>query len=483
MISFLDMDQGRTFELDARDALSADALRRFAHDAVDWMVDYMTEPGGDGPILSPELTKDVFDLFREELPIEGSAPAAVFEEFREKIVPHATHLQSPGNFAYIPNSTGVVGVVADILAATMNQNVSLVRGGPTAAAVEAQVVGWLQSLLAYPKSGSGVLTSGGSLANLMGLALARHRAGAGDDLTFYFSEETHSSMDRALRFLGLPPEALRRLPTDDKFRMSPEALEQAVKDDRARGKRPAAVVATVGTIGSGAVDPLEELAGVCERYGLWLHVDGAYGALSAAAESGAWMRSGLARTDSLSIDPHKWLFVPVGTSCLLVRDVDFMRRFFTVVPEYLKVSASEGEIRQPMEHTMELSRRFRALRLWMSLKVYGARAVREKIEDHLRWTQLFASWVEAAPGFELSAPVVTSTVCFRYVPSEVESEEALDRLNEELMERMNREPGLFVSRNRLRGRFTQRVCITHLRTTENDILRLWESYQKLAVTL
>ncbi len=469
--------------MDARDGLSADALRRFAHDAVDWMVDYMSEPGGGGPILSPELTKDVFGLFREELPIEGSAPAAVFEEFREKIVPDATHLQSPGNFAYIPNSTGVVGVVADILAATMNQNVSLVRGGPTAAAVEAQVVGWIQSLLDYPKSGGGVLTSGGSLANLMGLALARHRAGPGDDLTFYFSEETHSSIDRALRFLGLPLEAIRRLPTDDKFRMSPEALEQAVKDDRARGKKPAAVVATAGTIGSGAVDPLEELAGLCKRYGLWLHVDGAYGALAAAAEGGAWMRSGLALVDSLSIDPHKWLFVPVGTSCLLVRDVDAMRRFFTVVPEYLKVSASEGEIRQPMEHTMELSRRFRALRLWMSLKIYGARAVREKIEDHLRWTQLFASWVEAAPGFELSAPVMTSTVCFRYVPSDVESEGALDRLNEELMERVNREPGLFVSRNRLRGRFTQRVCITHLRTTEDDVRRLWEAYQKLAATL
>ncbi len=476
-------EKRRTFELDARDALSADSLRRFAHDAVDWMVDYLIEPGGNGPILSPELTKDVFDLFREELPIEGRSPAAVFEEFREKIVPHATHLQSPGNFAYIPNSTGVVGVVADLLAATMNQNVSLVRGGPTAAAVEAQVVGWIQSLLAYPKSGGGVLTSGGSLANLMGLALARHRAGAGDDLTFYFSEETHSSMDRALRFLGLPPEALRRLPTDDQFRMSPEALEQAVREDRARGKRPAAVVATAGTIGSGAVDPLEELSAVCGRHGLWLHVDGAYGALSAAAESGAWMRAGLALSDSLSIDPHKWLFVPIGTSCLLVRDVDAMRRLFTVVPEYLKVSTSEGEICQPMEHTMELSRRFRALRLWMSLKVYGAGAVRAKIEDHLRWAQLFASWIEAAPGFELSAPVMTSTVCFRYVPSEVESEEALDRLNEELMERMNCEPGLFVSRNRLRGRFTQRLCITHLRTTENDIRRLWEAYQKLAATL
>ena len=266
--------------------------------------------------------------------------------------------------------------------------------------------------------------------------------------------------------------------------MSPVALKEAMTSDRSRGRRPAAVVATAGTIGSGAVDPLEELADVCREEQIWLHVDGAYGALTAAAPSGAWMRAGLARADSVSLDPHKWLFVPIDTSCLLVRDPDAMRRFFTVVPEYLKVSAAESEdVHQPMEHTIELSRRFRALRLWMVLKAYGARAVRERIEEHLALARELASWIEAEPRFFLTAPVATSTVTFRFEPPGVENEEALDRLNERFLERLQREDGLFLSRNRLRGRFTLRACITHLRTREQHVRHFWEACRRVAAEL
>jgi aromatic-L-amino-acid decarboxylase len=204
-------------------------------------------------------------------------------------------------------------------------------------------------------------------------------------------------------------------------------------------------------------------------------VDGAYGALAAAAPSGSWMRAGLSRADSLSLDPHKWLFVPIDTSCLLVRDPDFMRNFFTVVPEYLKVSAPEQEdVHQPMQHTVELSRRFRALRLWMALKTYGARAVRSKIEEHLGLARELAAWIEAEPGFELAAPVETSTVAFRHLPGD-QTPEALERWNETIFDRLSRRPGFFVSRNRLRGRFTLRACITHLRTTRADVRRFWDA--------
>jgi aromatic-L-amino-acid decarboxylase len=366
-----------------------------------------------------------------------------------------------------------VGIVADLLASTLNQNVSLVRGGASAAAVEDLVVRWLRSLLGLRADGGGVLASGGSLANLMGLALAREKAARKDGLVFYVSDEVHSSIERGLRFLGVAPEALRRLPADDAFHLSPALLREAAVRDRAAGLTPAAVIATAGTIGSGAVDPLEDLGEVCRDLGLWLHVDGAYGALAAAAPSGSFLRAGLDVADSLSLDPHKWLFVPIDTSCLLVKDVESLRRFFTVVPEYLKVSAADQEVAQPMESTIELSRRFRALRLWMSLKVYGAGAIRARIEEHLKLARGLASWIEADPRFELSAPVETSTVAFRYVPSRDLSAGELDRLNEALFDRLNREPGLFLSRNRLRGRFTLRACITGLRTREEDVSRLW----------
>jgi aromatic-L-amino-acid decarboxylase len=469
-------------ELPGREDLSPEALRSFAHEAVDWMIAYLTS-FGEKPIQPKEPAARVFDRLREDLPERGSPPGEVLQEFVSRIVPFATDLQHPGNFGYIPNSTGVVGIVADLLAATLNQNVSLVRGGASAAAIEVQVVRWLRSILGLAGDGGGVLTSGGSLANLMGLSLAREKAGRGKELVFYGSEEIHSSIDRGLRFLGIPKEALRRLPADDAFHLSPIALREAVEGDRSRGLSPAAVVATAGTIGSGAVDPLEDLAEVCRDLGLWLHVDGAYGALAAAAPSGAFFRAGLARADSLSLDPHKWLFVPIDTSCLLVKDVVSMRRFFTVIPEYLKVSPSEQEVPQPMESTIELSRRFRALRLWMVLKAYGAQAVRARIEEHLALARKLASWIESDPYFELAAPVETSTVAFRYVPAPGLGPGELDRVNEAMFDRLNREPGLFLSRNRLRGRFTLRACITGLRTTEKDVRRLWEACGAAAAEL
>lgn len=441
------------------------------------MISYLAR-FGEEPILPREPASRVFSLLREDLPEKGAPPADVLNEFQRRVVPFATCLQHPGNFGYIPNSTGVVGIVADLLASTLNQNVSLVRGGASAAAIEDQAVRWLRSLLGLAPAGGGVLTSGGSLANLMGLALAREKAGLRDGLVFYAFDEIHSSIERGLRFLGIPSEALRRLAADDAFHLNPSVLREAIERDRSLGLTPAAVVATAGTIGSGALDPLEELAEVCRDMGLWLHVDGAYGALAAAAPSGSFLRAGLDSADSLSLDPHKWLFVPIDTSCLLVKDEALMRRFFSVIPEYLKVSAADGEVPQPMESTVELSRRFRALRLWMSLKVYGAEAIRDRIEEHLMLARKLASWIEADPRFELSARVETSTVAFRYVPAKGLLPEDLDRVNEAMFDRLNREPGLFLSRNRLRGRFTLRACITGLRTREEDILRLWDACRK-----
>jgi aromatic-L-amino-acid decarboxylase len=278
--------------------------------------------------------------------------------------------------------------------------------------------------------------------------------------------------------------------TDDSYRMRVEALEHLIAEDREQGRNPCAVVASVGTIGSGAVDPLEEIADVCRREGLWLHVDGAYGALAAVAPRGAWMRRGLSRADSVSLDPHKWLFVPIDASCLLVQDPDHMRRFFSLVPEYLKVSAAETEtVYHPMEHTIELSRRFRALKIWMVLKVHGAGAIREIIDHHLELAAAFEDWVRATSGFELLAPTMTSVVCFRRVPPaasrwpEPDRAERLDSLNAELLERLNHAGGLFLSHCRLGGRFALRVCITHLRSGRPDIERLERALVEIAPSL
>jgi aromatic-L-amino-acid decarboxylase len=277
--------------------------------------------------------------------------------------------------------------------------------------------------------------------------------------------------------------------TDIYYRLDPAPLAEMVAWDRRRRRKPAVVVASAGTVSSGAVDPLEELADLCAEEGMWLHVDGAYGALAAAAPSGAWMRPALARADSLSLDPHKWLFVPIDTSCLLVRDPDHLRRFFSLVPEYLKVSREETpeDISHPMEKTIELTRRFRALRIWMTLKVFGATAIRRTIEAHLRMARKFASWVEASPRYQLLAPVMTSNVCLRRIPASLARpgaagrERELERLNQEIIDRLNRGGGIFLSHCRLGGRFALRVCITHLRTGEEDIIRLWNRLEEVSL--
>lgn len=472
----------RQSEFPDRNDLDLEALARFGHRAVDWIAEYL---GGFDrePILQTAPPSQVVEAFQEPLPEEGLPADAVFEAFQQKVARYATHLQHPGNFAYIPNSASLVGVVADALASALNQNTSLWRGGPSSAAVEQRVIAWLKEMIGYPDEGDGSLTSGGSIANLMGLALARDRAGAGQNLIFYLSAEVHSSIQRGLRFLGFGREAIQVVATDKSYRMDPGSLARAVARDRAKGKNPAAVVASAGTVASGAVDPLEDIGDFCREQNLWLHVDGAYGALAAACPSGAWMRAGLARADSLSLDPHKWLFVPLDASCLLVRDPEHMRRSFNLVPEYLKVSGPEEEekIHHPMENSIELSRRFRALKIWMTLKVYGARAIREKIESHLRLARKLASRLDGTAGFELLAPIETSIVCFRRVPPGAEKlppgerEEVIDRLNQEVMERVNRAGGLFMSHCRLGGAFALRACITHLRTTEKDVDRLWEA--------
>lgn len=467
----------RGYEFPGRPEIDGEALRRFAHRAVDWAADYL-ESFENEPILQPRTPQEIAKTFDEPLPEDGLSLEEVFVSFEKKVVSQATHLQHPGNFAYIPNSTTLVGVVADALASALNQNVSLWRGGPSGAAVERQVVGWIKDMIEYPRDGDGVLASGGSTANLMGLALARERAGVGKDLVFYMSTEVHSSLHRGLRFLGLGREAIHTIKTDGEYRLKAESLAEAVAWDREEGRRPAAVIATAGTICSGAVDPLETIADLCEEERLWLHVDGAYGALAAVAPSAAWMRAGMARADSISLDPHKWLFVPIDTSCLLVRDRDHLRRFFTLVPEYLKVSKGEGtdELPHPMEHTIELTRRMRSLRLWMTLKVYGIRAIRDKIEEHLQLARELASWVEASPDFELMAPVTTSVVCFRRIPaapSRPTPSTTLNQLNQTIMDRVNARGGVFTSHCRLRGEFCLRACITHLRTTRQDVERLW----------
>ena len=391
----------------------------------------------------------------------------------------------PGILPTFPNSTGVVGVVADLLASTLNQNVSLVRGGPSAAAIERQVVSWLASLIDYP--GGGVLTSGGSMANLMALGLARELLGSGPDSVFYLSVETHSSMDRALRFLGFRGDSVRHVEVDEHYRMDPDALRErdpsgpilGRQADLRRGDRGQHRIRChrSSRLSRRGLPNRRRLAS-CRRR---LRGAGGGGPIPRVA-------SCRARRRRLLVDGPTQVAIRPDRHQLSAREGRRRRcdDFFTIVPEYLKVTGNE-DVYQPMEHTLELSRRLRGLRLWMVLKCYGAEAIRARIEEHVLLARRLAEWIDESEHFELCAPAATSTVCFRYLPPTAGGEsltpERLDEINETIFHEINRRPDIYVSRNRLGGRFTLRACITHLRTTQDDVVRLWSYCQEIAAEL
>jgi aromatic-L-amino-acid decarboxylase len=300
-------------------------------------------------------------------------------------------------------------------------------------------------------------------------------------LRVYCSDQTHSSADKAVMTAGLGHESLRKIPTDDAFRMRAEALRAAVVEDRINGVLPIAVVATVGTTSTTSIDPLPAIADICEHEQMWMHVDAAYGGAAAMLPSHAHVLAGAERADSLVVNPHKWLFTPVDLSAFYCRRMDVVRAAFTLTPEYLR-TRERGPVRNLMDTGVQMGRRFRALKLWMILRTLGARTIRERLAEHIRLAQEFASWVDEHRDFERLAPVPFSVVCFRWKPANgALSDDALDAANERLVDAVNATGDVFLSHTRLRGRLALRIAIGHLETAERHVKRAWELLTSLAV--
>ena len=415
------------------------------------------------PATSGAETAATFDLAAPEQGV-GAAVVADFEAIRA----HAR--ASTGRlFPYVVGSGEPVAALGDFLASILNQNVTAWRSAPSAVAVERTVVGWLAEAIGC--SGfSGNLTSGGSLANLMALAMAREAHAPANDAgaqpcLVYASEEVHMSIPKAVALLGIGRDYLRLIETDDAFRIKTDALEGAIASDRARGLRPAAIVASAGTITTGAVDPLSRLAEIARENELWFHVDGAYGAPAAMVEPARF--NGLERADSISLDAHKWLYQPLDCSLLLYRDPAIARTTFAYTGDYAKtLSEDPVEGFAFFEESLELSRRFRALKLWLSLRYHGLARFRAAIEENLRLARLLAHLVEQEPSLELLAPVELSAVCFRWTN---DSEDTLNTRNAEILRRTATRGNVALSNAIVRGHFGLRACIVNHRTTEDDV--------------
>ncbi|HVJ33397.1 MAG TPA: aminotransferase class V-fold PLP-dependent enzyme [Terriglobia bacterium] len=404
--------------------------------------------------------KQTTELFSRPWAEEGRGREVLhdFDQITEHVRP-----STGGFFGYVAGSGEPVGAVGDWLAAVLNQNVTAWRSAPAAITIERIVVGWLAEAIGCAGF-TGSLCGGGSSANLMGLAMAReakapaNETGALGTAVVYASEQVHMSIPKATALLGIGKKNLRLIPVDEHFRMRSDALEAAIRADRAAGKTPIAVVATIGTVVSGALDPLDEISAICRREGLWLHIDGAYGALAALAMAETFPQLSLA--DSLSLDAHKWLYQPIDCGCLLYRHPDIARMTFANSDDYVRIfSDDQVESFAFFEESLELSRRFRALKLWLSLQYHGRKAFREAIAADIRHAQLLAEAIRSHPDLELLAPVPLSAVCFRHRRKD----------NETLLRRVISRGRVYLSNATVHGKFALRACFVNHRTTDDDV--------------
>ena len=419
------------------------------------------------PTLPRTSASETESLFHKSLSETGLGMAAC-DDLEEVI--RLSRVQNGRFFGYVLGSGEPVGAAADLLASALNQNVTAWRSGPAAATIERTVVEWIAGAIGCTGF-RGSLTGGGSPANLMGLAMAReakmpvNESGfASADVTVYASQEVHMSIPKAIALLGIGRHNLRLIATDENYRMIPSQLDEAIQRDLSKSRKPIAVVASAGTVNTGAIDPLAEIAAIAKKHGLWLHVDGAYGALAAIAQPGKF--AGLALADSVSLDPHKWLYQPLDCGCLLYRDERAARVAFSHTGDYAKsLSADPIEGFAFFEESMELSRRFRALKLWLSLRFHGLGAFRAAIRKDLDFAKRLAEGIKNTPSLELLAPVELSAVCFRCKGTEAD----LNAYNAAVLKRILERGRIYLSNATVRGKFALRACLVNHRTTEADI--------------
>jgi aromatic-L-amino-acid decarboxylase len=460
-------------------------FRRHGHALVEWIAEYLS--GSERyPVLPRVAPGDVRDALPDRAPEEGEPFDVIFADFERVLFPALTHWNHPGFFAYFPTTASASGVLAEFLSAALNQQAMLWRTSPAATELEGVSLGWLRKLIGLPDAFEGVIYDTASIATMHALVAARDAAvpaarakglaGRPDvpPLRVYTSDQANLSIDKAMIAIGLGHESLTKIPVDDRFRMRVDALEEAIASDRAAGVLPIAVMATVGTTVTTSVDPVPAIAGVCERERLWLHVDAAYAGVAAMLPSHAHVLAGAERAESLVVNPHKWLFTPFDLSAFYCRRMDVVRAAFSLTPDYLR-TPGHGEVRNLMDTGVQLGRRFRSLKLWMILRSYGARQLREILSRHLELAQQFAGWVDAHPDFERLAPVPFSVVCFRWNPKQRDlSEHELDHANERLVDRVNGAGDVFLSHARVGGRVAIRLAIGHVRTTDAHVRRAWE---------
>lgn len=460
-------------------------FRKHGHVFVDWIADYL-ENIEQYPVKSTCNPGDIIGQIADSPPSEGESMEAIFEDFKKTILPGISHWQHPGWFAYFSANNSPASILAEMLTAGMGVQGMIWETSPAATELEEAVMNWLRKMIGLPESFSGVIQDTASSAGIVALLTAREKKtdfdinqkGFHQKLRVYTSTQAHSSIEKGVKIVGIGKENLVYIDVDEKFAMKPAVLAKAIQKDIEDGYTPCCVVATLGTTSSMAMDPLSQIAQVCNEYKLWLHVDAAFAGTAAIMPELRSFMDGAELADSFVFNPHKWMLTNFDCSAYFIRDAEALKRTLTIMPEYLKTGI-DSQVNNYRDWGIPLGRRFRALKLWFVVRNYGVEGIRAMVKKHVSMAKEFASWIEADPGFELLAPVNLSLVCFRRVVTK-KSEIALNAMNKSLLANLNATGEVYLTHTVLNGKYCIRLAIGQQSSEKKHINKVWELLRKKA---
>lgn len=460
---------------------SSEELRKLLYKSSDMVVD-LFKGLEDRKVFHNKTPKEVESLFKEGLPENPSDISALLDKINSDVIETSTFLGSPNYHAYCNGGAAQTGIIADLITSALNQNNTKWHGGSSATELEKNVINWIAEFIGYPTSCGGTLVSGGSVANLTSLAVAR-KVKYSEDIqleglygvkkaTLYTSSQNHSCVDKSVDILGIGRKHLRKIPVKDDFRMDTLKLEEQIIKDIEAGFLPICVIGTAGTTNTCAVDPLDEIADICKKYNLWFHVDGAYGAPAAGVKNYKELFKGIERADSIAVDAHKWFYVPYEAGGVLVKNPEHLRETFKILGDYVKLDNEASDRFEFMEYGLQLSRSFKALKVWLLFKTFGAEKVRKAIENDINNTHYFSLLINEAKDFEQMAPSPLSAVCFRYLTTDEgirNNEEFIAKLNKKILQEAEKDGRVFITGTIIDGKPVLRASFLNFRTKKEHV--------------
>ena len=459
--------------------MPVDEFRKYGHQFVDWIADYFQNIE-KYPVLAKTEPGEIKQSLPDHPPLNGEDIGSIISDIDRKIMPGITHWNHPNFMAYFNSTSSSPGILAELLSAAFNANVMAWHTCPSATELEQTMAEWYKKMLNLPDDFWGIIYDTASTSSMHAVAAAREQLshlkirakgmpGRKElpRLRIYSSEQSHLSIDKAAITLGFGLESVRKIPVDNDYRMKPQALQEAIEEDKKNGWLPCCVVATVGTTSTTSVDDVNAISTICQRENIWLHVDAAYAGTAAILPEMQWIFNGIENVDSLVVNPHKWMFTPFDYSFFFTKKPEVLKRAFNVKAEYF--DTSKDDVTNYMDYGMQQGRRFRSLKMWFIIRYFGVEGIKNRIAEHLRLAKEFADWIDSHPDFERMAPAPFSVVCFRAHPKNIDDTDKLNALNKKLLEEINKTGKLFLSGTTLNGRYVIRMAISGIRTKAEHI--------------